>query len=298
MYIAVAGLTINDCDFLRCKFHRGGEDDKSQISGTIFSRCRFEKCFMGGTLYTHVRFDNCNFRRCDFGAAEFIGCQFESCTFPECTAEHLSISSTELDPSSLLHGITPPYYNYGSAFDGEPSPQGLKSEWLRVRKALAAQLVKSNEEIKNAEFSDAALAALKSEALSVRFDSLRHTTLSPGVVSKALRCLASWMFLKMTKGGTSAGRLAAIALIAVTLYATLLSFSSATFQGKPCRMSELNGSAIIEQITRAAALFFAIGYTAFVGQSVTEDMLITLGSLLGLFWYALIAAVVIRRVYR
>ena len=298
MGIGTTGLTINDCDFLCCQFHRIRDNGESRISGTIFSGCRFEKCFLGGTIYAHVRFDKCVFKRCDFGSAQLVECHFENCTFLECTAEHISISSTEVDPSRLLAGIVAPYYNYGSSFDGEPSPQGLKSEWLRIRKALAAQLVKSNEEIKNSDFSDMALAALKSEALGVQLDNLTHTQLHFGIIRNAGQYIASWVFVKLTKGGTSVARLIIISLVAVTFYSTLLAFSSTTFQGKPCHLDPLDTSAVLGLVTRAAALFFTVGYTAFVGKTPVEDALLTIGAMLGLFWYALIAAVVIRRVYR
>ncbi len=107
-----------------------------------------------------------------------------------------------------------------------------------------------------------------------------------------------WLILTLTKGGTSLGRLLWIALFAVLFYASLLSLSCVTFQGLSCHLTAFTSSALIEQIARATSLFLAIGYTAFAGSTALEVVLLTLGATLGLIWYALLAAVVIRRVYR
>jgi hypothetical protein len=82
------------------------------------------------------------------------------------------------------------------------------------------------------------------------------------------------------------------------MYAALLSTSSVTFQGKPCHLASFEFGTIISQLSCAASLFLAIGYTAFVGSNALEVALLTVGSGVGLIWYALLAAVVIRRVYR
>lgn len=54
---------------------------------------------------------------------------------------------------------------------------------------------------------------------------------------------------------------------------------------------------MFQQLARGASLFLAIGYTAFSG-GMLATVLLTVGAVVGLFWYALVAAVVIHRVYR
>jgi hypothetical protein len=194
-----------------------------------------------------------------------------------------------------------PHYNYDSVLEGQPSPQILDSQWLHVRKALAAQILKSNEDVYHAEYSDQALTALKSAELEARIDSFKASTIRTGLISwirEAFHCISFWLIFKVTKGGASVARLIEIALIAIPLYALALSFSAATFQGKPCHLNMVSVSAVIEQISRASSLFFAIGYTGFVGSSALEAAVITVAALVGLIWYALFAAVIIRRVYR
>jgi len=233
--------------------------------------------------------------------SQFVDCQFQSCKFTECTSEHVSFSATEIDPSAFLAGATVPLYNYNSPYEGEPTPQALKSQWLEIRRAIAAQLVKSNGEICHTTNCDAALVELKHEELRLRIDLLKARPLRAGVKSSALeaaRCAVQWIILVGTKGGTSLARLGVIAIVAVPTYATLLSFSTVEFQNESCRLAEVTFPAIVEQLARATSLFLAIGFTAFVGHSLVETVLLTAGSALGLVWYALLAAVVIRRVYR
>lgn len=298
LFLKVANLAIGKCDFISCKFHRPRERGESIIAGTTFRKCNFEKCIFGGSIYRHVRFDRCVFRRCDFGMSQFIDCNFQACQFEQCTGEHVSFSATEISPSEFLGGMVIPFYNYGIPYDGEPSREALESDWLKIRKGLAAQLVKSNEEIHHNGYCDAALVELKAAELQSLHESLKSRPLSAGLPFSWLRYFFLRLILALTKGGTSLARLASITLFTIPIYTLLLSFSSVTFEGTPCRILDWTASALIEQAARAASLFLAIGYTAFVGHNGLEVVLLTLGATFGLFWYALLAAVVIRRVYR
>lgn len=93
-------------------------------------------------------------------------------------------------------------------------------------------------------------------------------------------------------------RLLVLAVLGILSYAYLLSISSVQFQNTSCYLHTYDLSGIIKEITYGSSLFLAIGYTAFSGKTVREDVLLTAGAAIGLIWYALLAAVVIRRVYR
>ena len=69
------------------------------------------------------------------------------------------------------------------------------------------------------------------------------------------------------------------------------------FMNKDCHLNSLNGLLLVQQFARATSLFLAFGYTAFSGGTFAT-VLLTAAASLGLFWYALVAAVVIHRVYR
>ena len=99
------------------------------------------------------------------------------------------------------------------------------------------------------------------------------------------------------KGGHVALALLLGGIVLVPLYGLLLSDSHVTFMNQDCYLRSLNLSLVTQQLARAASLFLAIGYTAFSG-GPGATVLLTIGASLGLFWYALVAAVVIRRVYR
>jgi hypothetical protein len=300
-FIKVPDLFFGNSDFKQCKFHRPADNGDSRVAGTTFADCTFEKTVFGGTLYRHVRFERCAFRRCDFGMSQFIDCHFHSCSFVECTGEHVSFSATEISPDEIMSGIVVPLYNYGPDCDGEPNRGTLESQWLEIRRALAAQLLKSNGEIHNTRHCDAALVQLKTSELQLRYNLLKHRPISGESswwVSDASRCGFLWLILFLTKGGTSAARLIGLAVLAIPTYAALLAWSCITFQGRACHLASFQWSAIVQEVAYASSLFLAVGYTAFAGSTVYETVFLIIGAALGLIWYALLAAVVIRRVYR
>jgi hypothetical protein len=300
-FFQVPDLFIGNCDFKRCKFHRPSDNGNSKIAGTRFADCTFCGCVFGGTEYRHVWFERCSFRRCDFGMSQFFECHFRECIFDECTGEHVSFSATEVSPDEMMKGMVVPLYNYGPDCEGEPSRKTLESQWLEIRRALAAQLLKSNGDVYHTQHSDAALVQLKMTELRVRWDNLRTRSFVGGDtywVSDLVRAGFLWLILTLTKGGTSMARLVLLAILAIPTYALLLSVSSVTYQGTSCYHPWLHFSTAIKVMAYAASLFLAVGYTAFAGSTAIETVLLTAGAAIGLIWYALMAAVVIRRVYR
>jgi hypothetical protein len=297
----VPGLFINSSDFCRCQFYIPRTRGVSEIVGTTFTNCTFETCVFGGTTYRHTSFERCHFRRCDFATAHFSECDFQSCTFTECTGEHVSLSATEIDPTALLRGMIPPLYHYPCAIEGEPEAKVVKGQWPEVRRMLAAQLLRSNTEVYNTKHSDKALFELKSAELKTRLAALSSVHSNEGIgamVGEAARCSMLWLTLVLTKGGTSAGRLLCFGMIAIPSYAVVLSTSSILFQGVVCRMGSIGPREVAQQLTRAISLFLAFGYTSFVGTNLVDLLFLTIGAALGLVWYALMAAVIIRRIYR
>ena len=87
------------------------------------------------------------------------------------------------------------------------------------------------------------------------------------------------------------------AMFIIPLYAFLLSKSHVMFINQNCHLDSFEPSQVPLQLARATSLFLAIGYTAFSGGPLAT-VLLTAAASLGLFWYALVAAVVIHRVYR
>ncbi|HVB58396.1 MAG TPA: pentapeptide repeat-containing protein [Candidatus Acidoferrales bacterium] len=299
--LRVPNLIFSDADFHECKFHRPDDGGDSNISGSTFKNCKFERCILGGTSFRHVTFVGCTFFRSDFGASQFSECQFLDCKFTECTAENTSLLATEIDPTAFLSGMLPPVYNYVDPIPaGEATAAQIEEDWVEVRRKLAAQLLRSNTEIHNTGHADRGLFELKRAEVRARFEGLRTRPLKEGWARLPLRAaqvLVAWVVLHATKGGTSLSRLFLGGIIFVPVYALLLSTSHVKFMNQDCYLHFLEPSLVIQQLARATSLFLAIGYTAFSG-GILATVLLTVGALLGLLWYALVAAVVIHRVYR
>jgi hypothetical protein len=300
-YLPVANLIFSDADFHECKFHRPDAKDESKVSSSTFKNCTFERCMLGGTLFRHVAFEGSRFFRCDFGASEFSECQFVDCIFTECTAENASFVATEIDPTALLRGMPAPVYNYEKPIpDGEATAAQVAADWVEVRRKLAAQLLRSNTDIHHTGNSDRGLFELKRAEVKARLETLRTQPLKEGVGRLPLRAIqvfAAWFVLNATRGGTSLSRLFLAAMFTVALYASLLSHSHVTFMNQDCHLSSFEPSLVLQQLARATSLFLAIGYTAFGGGTLAT-VLLTAAASLGLLWYALVAEVVIHRVYR
>jgi uncharacterized protein YjbI with pentapeptide repeats len=300
-HLPVPNLIFFEADFHDCKFHRPDVRGDSRISGIKFKNCNFDRCILGGTVFRHVTFEGCMFSRCDVGGSQFSECQFVDCKFTDCTAENTSFLATEIDPAALLGGTPPPVYNYvGPIPEGEATSAQVAEDWVEVRRKLAAQLLRSNTEIHNTGYADRGLFELKRAELRARFEVLRTDPLKEGFARlpvRAAQILVAWTVLRATKGGTSLSRLFLGGMIFVPIYALLLSNSHVTFMNQDCYLRSFEASLVTQQLARAASLFLAIGYTAFKGGPLAT-VLLTTGALLGLFWYALVAAVVIHRVYR
>jgi hypothetical protein len=301
LHLLSQNLFFSDADFHECKFHREDTQGKSKILGSTFKNCTFERCILGGTLFRHITFEGCKFIRCDLGASEFNECQFIDCIFTECSAENASFVATEVDPTALLKGVPPPIYNYEKPIpEGEATAAQVEADWVEVRRKLAAQLLRSNTDIHHTSYSDRGLFELKRAEVEARFEALRAHPLKEGVARlplRAMQLLAAWFVLYTTKGGTSLSRLFLAAIIIVMLYALLLSNSHVTFMNQDCHLNSFQSSLLLQQLARATSLFLSIGYTAFSGGTLAT-VLLTAAASLGLFWYALVAAVVIHRVYR
>lgn len=300
-HILVSNLIFWDADFHECKFHRPDDRDESKVSGSTFKNCTFERCILGGTLFDHVTFEGCTFTRCDLGASKFNECQFIECVFTKCTAENTSFIATEVDPTALLGGMPAPVYNYEKPIpEGEETAAQVAADWVEVRRKLAATLLRSNIEIHHTGHSDQGLFELKRAEVKARVEALRAHPLNEGVARLLLRAIqvfAAWLILNATKGGTSLSRLLLAATSIVSLYALLLSNSHVTFMNQDCHLNSFEPSLVLQQLARGTSLFLAIGYTAFSGGTLAT-VLLTAAASLGLLWYALVAAVVIHRVYR
>jgi hypothetical protein len=291
---------FSDTDFRECQFRWRETLGESRALGLTFQNCSFCRCLLGGIFFNHVTFEGCTFNRCDFGGSKFDECQFVNCLFTECTAENASFVVTEIDPTAFLKGMPPPLYNYQDPIpDEEQKPAQVAIDWVEVRRKLAAQLLRSNTEIHHSFNSDRGLFELKRAELEARVQALQSH--SPKDLARlplrATQVALSWLVLHATRGGTSLFRLVLVATLAILAYAYFLSHSHVTFLSQDCYLDSFAPSLVLQQLARATSLFLAVGYTDFSGGPLAT-VLLTAAASLGLFWYALVAEVVIHRVYR
>jgi hypothetical protein len=289
-------IFFSDTDFRECDFHWRETLGESKVLGSTFKNCGFCRCILGGIFFSHVTFEDCTFNRCDFGGSKFDECQFVNCIFTECTAENASFVATEIDPTAFLKGMPTPVYNYENPIpDGEPNAAQVAADWAEVRRKLAAQLLRSNIEIYHSSNSDRGLFELKRAELKARVQALQPQSLKD--LARLPQVAVSWSVLHATRGGTSLSRLVLFATIAILVYTYLLSHSHVTFLSQDCQLNSFAPPLVLQQLARATSLFLAVGYTDFSGGPLAT-VLLTAAASLGLFWYALVAEVVIHRVYR
>jgi hypothetical protein len=290
---------FSDTDFRECVLHWRASLGESKILGSTFKNCSFSSCMLGGTYFYQVSFEGCKFNRCDLGGAKFDECQFANCVFAECTAENASFIVTEIDPTAFLKGMPAPVYNYKDPIDGEPNAAQVATDWIEVRRTIAAQLLRSNTDIHHSLNSDRALFELKRAELKARIQTLQPQSLKDFArwPLRAAQFFVSWLVLHSTRGGTSLYRLVLTATLAILVYAYLLSHSHVMFLSQDCHLNSFEPPIMLQELARATSLFFAFGYTAFSG-SPLATVFLTAGASFGLFWYALVAEVVIHRVYR
>lgn len=301
LHVVAPYITFKDTDFHECKFHRPDEHGESTVLGLTFKHSNFDRCMFGGTSFRQVTFEACTFSRCDFGSSKFVEDQFLDCKFDECTGENTSFQTTEVDPTAFLAGFLPPLYNYKDPIpDWEETPSQIAEEWVEVRRKVAAQLLRSNVEIHNTRHVDEGIFELKRAEIRAGTKALRNHPFDGGwyrLPFRAGQLLVAWLILHATKGGTSLARLFLGGFLIVSAYALLLSISHVSFMNHDCHLHSFTVPLLVEQFARAASLFLAIGYTAFSGGG-RATILLTVGAVVGLFWYALVGAVVIHRVYR
>lgn len=96
--------------------------------------------------------------------------------------------------------------------------------------------------------------------------------------------------MKATRGGTSLSRLAWIAIGAIALLAIALP--------ERALITEAGAKSPLSRFMGAAAAFFGFGFTNLRLESHFEIVVGTVAGALGLLWFALFAAVLIRRFYR
>jgi len=303
--------TLSDIIFEECNFHNMQGKEMAKINKISFENCVFKKSIMGTTEYFRVIFKKCMFERCDFMNADVKECIFEDCEFTECTAYHMHFIDTEINPTTFIKSIIVPKYNFDSINTNEKIL--IEREWVRVRLYLASQLFKSNNSLNNSFYSDKALLELKKAELILQKDIIDYgkdesSSIAISTIQK-LTALKTWvnyftklLIVKLTDGGTSLFKLLYMASIITVLCSFLICFTNISYQNDKFKVTyiaigDLIGEAI-NNIPLVLSLFLGFGFSSFNTTSSIEYWGLAAITIFGLFWYALIIPVVIRKIYR
>jgi Pentapeptide repeats (9 copies) len=270
--------------FDQCNFHVTKGVAETEITSLTFQGATFTSCFLGTILFRSVRFKNCHFLRCDLSHAHFEDCLFEDCEFVECSAWSTRFTGTVIDPRKFLDGVGLPLANFADKPDEKPT---IEQGWVDEQARLAGVLLRSNEDCKHAKFSEAASHLSKSKNLAVELQAIMSGRRSRFLI---LSLVANFLVMKATRGGTSLSRLAWIAIGAILLLSFLLP--------EHALVTESATKSVVSRLMGAASGFFGFGFTNLRLESTRDIVIGTIAGSLGLLWFALFAAVLIRRFYR
>ncbi|MEQ1871074.1 MAG: pentapeptide repeat-containing protein [Vicinamibacterales bacterium] len=281
---------LKGVEFEECNFHNNHGLQLSRISHLTFVDCQFRHSIMGTTTYVRCRFRQCTFHRCDFSFADFQDCTFEDCEFVQCTASDAVFERTEIDPDAFMKGLQVPSYNYQN-----PSP--LELDQLRlyvedVRFRVASRLLRSNSEVSHRFYTDASLRHLKWEELTYRRNRIQWKGF--GFLSSRL---LGWAFAHIvyfvTSGGTSLLRPIALTALVVAAFSALMPGDCVSYAQVP-----LEQSGPLHRAMLSTSLVLGFGFTNFSACNTSALSFLVGGACTGIVLLALVASVIVRRVYR
>ncbi len=292
VYWRLSGATITDVVFRECNFHTTHGREASLVTSLTFEKCDFNSCNFGFVLFRRTTFRSCVFSRCEMSRTEFDECTFENCTFLCCTPWGAVLQRTLIDPPVFLDGFAVPPENLRELVDEKR--REIEERRLRARVAIAEQILRSNEDRGNAIYCDRALYQSRQAAFIWR----RHQLKSKSWWERAKDLpgfALSFLYLRLTLGGTSLKRLAALAALFCLAIAALLASGAwgITVRGTPA-----GALSFLECLSAAGSLFFAFGYTNLAASRDLGTVVITIPPMIGMAWSAIVLAVIVRRAYR
>lgn len=281
------------CKFSRCQFYID-KDELNSIKSITFKECNFDHCFLGSVDYQNVRFEHCSFLNCDFSNSRFEYCVFDQCTFFKCSAYHPEFISTEITPT-FLTSIVLLRENYASV-----TPK-IEDSFHYNKLAVAKKVYNSNNSIDSHTLSDQSLFQLK-KAEHAYLKRLVRIQFSNNECTKglgnAIYLPFKWLNLKLTNGGTSLLKLLGntiVFILLVNIYFSNSNIEDANFSFPASSNVIIN---YFEWLPRTASIFLAYGYTGFKSTSWLEHFFVNTSVILGLFSYALLISVLMRKIYK
>jgi hypothetical protein len=285
------------------------ERKEHMIEKLTFRRCHFINCFLGTNTYKDVRFENCTFTRCDFMNARFIYCHFENVKFEICSAMNCYFENSEINAKHFFQSLIFPNQDH-NLFKTEKKYYSRQHIYSNYN--LAKSLHRSNCHVGSSSLVDISLFELKKFEVKYLYDSFKHSnnnfecTEDSFIKSLKLRTplflnfLGRRLNLILTKGGTSIMRLILVALLCVLIF-NFFFFNSGisnSFFNTAEHVSENKLFRYINWVPKTISIFLGYGFGAFKGSTATEVNILILCTAIGIFWYALLIPIVLRKVYK
>lgn len=285
--------------FTRCWFH--GSLKQENISDWTFEECVFDL-----STWNQVKFSRCTFRRCHFYKVQMVECSFmNSCVFEANSAspETLILRDTQVNPKGFLSSIK-------TNLDYLPSSTSRKYQehrLLRTKARLARLIFFSTKDEPNREiYGD----AQKQHILHEAYYAISRHKFYEDHSSKKPQKAPLWRSIPQSIPGrielsilvisgflTSWGRSLVRPLF--FLLSLILIYSFAYHLLDPMRRTG-EEPAFSKAFMESLNVSLVAGYTAYFDAKahIAHQTLQVTNLMLGLYWYALIVPVVVRRVLR
>lgn len=279
--------------FLRCQFYIDTLKT-SVLRQLTFKDCTFDHCFLGSVTYLNVRFERCNFLNCDFSNSRFEYCVFDSCNFQKCSAYHPEFISTEITPS-FLKGITLLSENYNSL-----TPE-IQDSFCYMKLAIAKKVYNSNNSIDSHTLSDQSLYELKKaeyEHIKRLIRNYFKTKKYKNGIRNVVYVFFKWLNLRLTDGGTSLLKLLGYTIFFILIVNIYFSTSNIIDSNYDFTPSESFILKYLQWLPRTTSIVLGYGYTGYKSSNLIDYFLINTSVVLGLFSYALLISVLMRKIYK
>lgn len=285
---------IKRCTFFQCQFFLK-EESLNVFNRLTFKNCTFDKCFLGSVDYNYTRFESCSFINCDFSNSRFEFCVFDNCVFSKCSAYHPEFISTEISPN-FLKSIVLLKENYNGNVTNE-----IRNKFCYMKLAIAKKVYNSNNSIDSHELSDLSFLEVKKaelEHLKRTFPIEFKWKQIPNLIFDAIDICLKWSNIKLTDGGTSLKKLLIytfLFILIVNIYFSNCNIIDCIYE---LPRSSNFASNYFTWIPRSTSIVLGYGYTSFQPISYLSHIILNGSVIVGLFSYALLISVLMRKIYK
>ena len=168
----------------------------------------------------------------------------------------------------------------------------LRAQVDDVRFRIASRLFRSSSEVSHRFYSDAALRHLKWEELRYRRNRLKWNDPVEAVARGVALAFSTTLYL-LTSGGTSLFRPVVLTIAAILAYSIFLPGDCISY-----RQDLLNSYGWVDRTFVSSALVLGFGFTNFAACNTPAFGILVSGTCAGLALLAILASVIVRRVYR